>query len=106
MAELLGADQVRSALGSRTGWSGGTAQISRTVTFPDFPTAVEAVRQVAEVAEELDHHPDMDIRWRQVTFHCATHSAGGVTAKDVDLAEHIDRIVTDAGGTDPAPAGA
>jgi 4a-hydroxytetrahydrobiopterin dehydratase len=45
------------------------------------------------VAEELDHHPDIDIRWRNLTFACATHSAGGVTARDIELAGRIDEIV-------------
>jgi len=52
------------------------------------------------VAEELDHHPDIDIRWRNLTFHCATHSAGGVTARDLDLAARIDEIIAAAGGQD------
>ena len=56
------------------------------------------VDRVAEVAEELDHHPDIDIRWRTLTFACATHSAGGVTAKDLTLAARIDEIVRSAAG--------
>jgi len=51
------------------------------------------VDRVAEAAEAADHHPDIDIRWRTLTFTLATHSAGGVTAKDVDLAGTIDEIV-------------
>ncbi|HEY8472101.1 MAG TPA: 4a-hydroxytetrahydrobiopterin dehydratase [Natronosporangium sp.] len=101
MAELLGPDEVRSALGARPGWSGDPSRISRTVAFPSFPAAIAAVDRVAVVAEELNHHPDIDIRWRNVTFHCTTHSAGGVTARDLDLATRIDEIVAAAGGTDP-----
>jgi 4a-hydroxytetrahydrobiopterin dehydratase len=100
MAELLEPDEVRSALGTRPGWSGDASAISRTVAFPSFPAAIAAVDRVAVVAEELDHHPDMDIRWRNVTFHCATHSAGGVTGHDLDLAARIDQIVAAAGGRD------
>jgi 4a-hydroxytetrahydrobiopterin dehydratase len=51
------------------------------------------VQQVAEVAEDLDHHPDIDIRWTTVTFTLSTHSAGGLTAKDLRLATDIDRLV-------------
>lgn len=101
MAELLGPDEVRSALGSRPGWSGDTARISRTVELGTFPEAIAVVDRVAEVAEELGHHPDIDIRWRTLTFHCATHSAGGVTARDLELAGRIDDIVAAAGGRDP-----
>jgi 4a-hydroxytetrahydrobiopterin dehydratase len=101
MAELLDPEEVRSALSARPGWSGDASAISRTVAFPSFPEAIAAVDRVAVVAEELDHHPDMDIRWRNVTFHCATHSAGGVTGRDLDLAARIDEIAAAAGGRDP-----
>lgn len=105
MAELLEPDEVRSALGTRPGWSGDASEISRAVAFPSFPAAIAAVDRVAVVAEELDHHPDIDIRWRNLTFHCATHSAGGVTARDLDLAARIDEIVAAAGGQDVSDAG-
>lgn len=97
MAELLEPDQVRSGLQERPRWSGDPAGITRTVTFASFPTAITAVDRVAVVAEELDHHPDMDIRWRTVTFRCVTHSAGGVTARDLELAGRVDRIVAELG---------
>ena len=58
------------------------------------------IDQVAVVAEEMDHHPDIDLRWRTLTFHCTTHSAGGVTGRDLDLAARIDEIVAAAGGRD------
>jgi 4a-hydroxytetrahydrobiopterin dehydratase len=102
---LLGPDEIRSALGTRPGWSGDPAVIMRTVSLPSFPEAIAVVGRVAEVAEELDHHPDIDIRWRDLTFRCATHSAGGVTARDLDLAARIDEIVAAAGGRDPDDAG-
>jgi 4a-hydroxytetrahydrobiopterin dehydratase len=56
---------------------------------------VEGVRRVAEAAERADHHPDIDIRWRTVTFTLATHSEGGITEKDVQLAREIDGLVGD-----------
>ena len=66
--------------------------------LPSFPVAITVVDRVAEVAEELDHHPDIDIRWRTLTFALATHSAGGVTEKDFGLAARIDEIVRVATG--------
>jgi 4a-hydroxytetrahydrobiopterin dehydratase len=87
-------------------WSGDPSGIARTVTFDSFPTAITAVNRVAAVAEELNHHPDMDIRWRSVTFRCVTHSAGGVTAQDLDLADRIDRIVAELGADRPEGNGA
>lgn len=105
MAELLGSDELQSALGTRPGWAGNPSAIARTVALPSFPEAIRVVGQVAEVAEQLDHHPDIDIRFRKVTFRCATHSAGGVTPKDLDLAERIDEIVAAAGGSDVGDSG-
>lgn len=102
MAELLDAEDVRSALGARPGWTGDEAVISRTVELASFPAAIALVDRVAVVAEEANHHPDIDIRWRRVTFRCATHSAGGVTQKDLDLASRIDDLVASADGRDEA----
>jgi len=93
MAELLSADEVASGLADVNDWSGDTSGITRTISLPTFPAAIDVVDRVAMVAEELDHHPDIDIRWRKLTFECSTHSAGGVTAKDFALASRIDEIV-------------
>lgn len=93
MAELLDADGVRDALAQLDDWQGDPEAIVRTVELGSFTEAVAVVDEVAEVAEELDHHPDMDIRFRTLRFRCVTHSAGGVTARDVRLARRIDDIV-------------
>jgi len=98
MADLLDADSLARALSGLDGWTGDPSGITRTAALPTFPAAIAVVDRVAEVAEELDHHPDIDIRWRNLTFTCATHSAGGVTGKDVDLAARIDEIVRAATG--------
>jgi 4a-hydroxytetrahydrobiopterin dehydratase len=92
---LLDADTVRAALAGLDDWGGGPDGISRTVRLPSFPAAIAVVDRVAEVAEEMDHHPDIDIRWRTLTFRCVTHSASGVTNRDVKLAQRIDRIVAE-----------
>ena len=96
MAELLDPDAVRTALTGVDGWEGGPDGIRRTVRLPSFPAAIAVVDRVAEVAEEMDHHPDIDIRWRTLTFHNVTYSAGGVTARDIALAQRIDGIIADA----------
>jgi 4a-hydroxytetrahydrobiopterin dehydratase len=93
MATLLSDDEIAAATAGLTGWSGDATGLRRTVSLATFPAAITVVDRVAEVAEELDHHPDIDIRWRTLTFACATHSAGGVTGKDVELAGRIDAIV-------------
>ncbi len=89
---------LAEALSRRSGWDGDRTAIRRTVEAPNFPAAIELVRAVAAVAEEMDHHPDMDIRWRRVTFTLSTHSAGGVTDLDLRLAEEIDRIAAGLAG--------
>jgi 4a-hydroxytetrahydrobiopterin dehydratase len=96
MAELLDADSLRDAVAVLDGWEGGPEAIVRTVGLRSFPIAIQVVDRVAEIAEEMDHHPDIDIRWRTLTFRCVTHSAGGVTTRDIALANRIDRILADA----------
>lgn len=92
MPARLSAEDVRSELATLPGWSGDAFGIRRTIDAPSFPAAVSLVDRVAEVAEQRDHHPDIDIRWRSVTFTLSTHSEGGVTALDVELARRIDEL--------------
>jgi 4a-hydroxytetrahydrobiopterin dehydratase len=99
MPHTLSAAQTADALAGMEGWTltgpgaGGGAAISRTEEFASFPIAIDVVDQVARDAEEMDHHPDIDIRWRTVTFRCTTHSAGGVTELDLQLARRIEAII-------------
>jgi 4a-hydroxytetrahydrobiopterin dehydratase len=92
MPDLLPAPALAAALTHLPRWAGGPTGIARTVEAASFPAAIALVDAVALVAEETDHHPDIDIRWRTVTFTLCTHSAGGVTALDLRLAEAIDRL--------------
>ena len=96
MVEPLDADGVRKSLATLSGWAGDTSEISRTVELPGFPAAITVVDRVAEVAESMDHHPDIDIRWATLTFRCATHTAGGVTDLDITLAGNINAIIDQA----------
>jgi 4a-hydroxytetrahydrobiopterin dehydratase len=70
----------------------------RTAKLPSFPAAITVVDRVAEIAEQRNHHPDIDIRWRTLTFRCSTHSAGGITEADVELAGSISEQLDAAGG--------
>jgi 4a-hydroxytetrahydrobiopterin dehydratase len=88
----LSADDVSTALSGLPLWSGGPEGIERTLELPSFRTAVEAVSMIADVAEQLDHHPDMDLRWRKVRVAVSTHSAGGVTELDLELARRVDAL--------------
>jgi 4a-hydroxytetrahydrobiopterin dehydratase len=72
---------------------GGPAPMrSRTFEFPTFPAAIAFVSRIADEAERMDHHPDIDIRYTKVTCSLSTHSAGGITSKDFKLAEAIDAV--------------
>jgi 4a-hydroxytetrahydrobiopterin dehydratase len=93
MPEVLGDEEINSALGSLPGWERDGDALVRTVELADFPQAIQVVARVAEIAENDNHHPDIDIRWRTLTFRCSTHSDGGVTAKDVSLAQEINGVV-------------
>jgi 4a-hydroxytetrahydrobiopterin dehydratase len=96
MSELLTAADVEARLGQLPGWSSadvGGAALTRTFKFDDFKAALSFVNRVGDVAEQLDHHPDVDIRWNKVTLTLSTHSAGGLTERDFTLAHRIsDRV--------------
>ena len=92
MSALIGPAALATAMETLPLWSGSTTSLERTITAPDFLTAVRVVDDVAVAAEEANHHPDIDIRWRRVRFALSTHDAGGVTEKDLDLARTIDSI--------------
>ena len=94
MTELLSDDQVQQALGGLDGWRQDRQELVRVVELADFPTAIVVVDRVAEVAEAAQHHPDIDIRWRTVTFRLTTHDQGGRTSKDGQVAERINAIVS------------
>jgi 4a-hydroxytetrahydrobiopterin dehydratase len=74
-------------------WRREGDEIRRSITAPDFPTAIRIVDEIAVEAEALNHHPDIDIRWRTLHLALTTHDKGGLTELDFDLAARIDAIV-------------
>jgi 4a-hydroxytetrahydrobiopterin dehydratase len=68
---------------------GSAGQLRIRLQLPSFAAALELIQRVGATSEELDHHPDIDLRWRTVTFGLSTHSAGGVTKLDIELARRI-----------------
>jgi len=90
---VLTDDEVDSAAANLDGWQRTDGALRRSVKFETFLSGINAVGRVAEHAESRDHHPDIDIRWRTVTFALVTHSEGGITAKDVQMAGEIDEIL-------------
>jgi 4a-hydroxytetrahydrobiopterin dehydratase len=90
---LLSQGDVETRLAMlHAGWSGTTEKLARSIEFADFPTAVEFINRLAPQCEELDHHPDLALRWRWVDVELSTHSAGGVTELDATLAGIVDEV--------------
>jgi 4a-hydroxytetrahydrobiopterin dehydratase len=88
---LLSEDEIKERLARLRGWERRGNEIRRTWAFADFGSSMAFVNEVAALAEAADHHPDIDIRYSKVTLALSTHSAGGLTARDFDLAEAIGR---------------
>ena len=89
----LSPDEITAALSGLPLWSGNGEGLHRSVETAGFPDAVAAIVRLGFVAEELDHHPDVDLRWRTLHLTLATHSAGGVTELDLRLARRIDELL-------------
>ena len=87
---LLPDTEIEAFLEAHTGWSRGGNEITRTFEFADFNESMGFVTRVALAAEKANHHPDIDIRWNKVTLTLSTHSEGGLTARDLDLADQAD----------------
>ena len=97
MADLIKADELKNRLKKIPEWELEKKHIERTFEFDEFSEAIDFVNSVAEVAEEEEHHPDIDIRFNKVRLILSTHSKGGLTDLDFSLAERIDtRIRFDA----------
>ncbi len=99
MPELLNPEAIQTLLMEIPNWELEGDMISRTVEFPSFLEAVDAVNNIAREAEAMDHHPDIDIRWRTVRLALSTHSAGGLTTLDFQLAKKLDQLLPSYGTT-------
>jgi 4a-hydroxytetrahydrobiopterin dehydratase len=93
MRKPLTQDEVQNALGKLPGWSTDGSALTRTFRFDKFADGIAFVQRVARAADEADHHPDIDIRYTNITMRLSTHDAGGITPADVRLAEQIDSLV-------------
>ena len=89
----LSPDEIAAALHGLPLWSGDGDGLHRRVELPTFRDAVAAIVAIADVAEEMDHHPDVDLRWRTLHLTLVSHSAGGVTDLDLQLARRIDALL-------------
>jgi 4a-hydroxytetrahydrobiopterin dehydratase len=92
MTHLLTQSEIEHELATLDGWTQAGNEISRTFALPSFPAALAFASAVGHLAERADHHPDILIQYRKVTLTLSTHSAGGLTEKDFDLANEINAI--------------
>ncbi len=97
--QRLTAEELTAGLLQIPSWTKFGEAISRAIVYPTFLAAIEAVNRIAAVAETLDHHPDIDIRWRTLHLTLTTHDVGGLTELDLDLAGKIDAITDELGGS-------
>lgn len=90
----LADDAIDARLAALTGWEREGGEIVKTFQLPTFPDAIAFVACIADRAEAANHHPDIDIRWRNVRIVLSTHDAGGLTDLDFDLAAEIEACRT------------
>ena len=93
MSDLLEDEDLSSALKKCPEWEYEKNAITRTFEFEEFMEAIDFVNDLAEIADEAQHHPDIRIRYTKVTLILTTHDAGGVTEADIELAQRIDNLV-------------
>ena len=90
--------QVTAALAELPGWERHGDEIVRELRLGDFKAVVALVVALAFEAEAADHHPDLDIRYNRLTVRLSTHSEGGITGKDIELAGAVERLAGSAPG--------
>ncbi len=93
MAELLGEEEIEQRIDELGDWEREGDEIQKVFEFEDFSAAIKFVNEVAKLADRYDHHPDMDIRWNRVRLGLSTHSEGGLTSRDFDVAGEIEQSI-------------
>ncbi|MGO8757800.1 MAG: 4a-hydroxytetrahydrobiopterin dehydratase [Terracidiphilus sp.] len=89
---ILSPQAAQSRLAALLGWQIESGELVRTFQLPDFRAALAFVNRVGEFAEQAGHHPDIDIRYNRVRLALVTHSAGGLTEKDFELAGKVQEL--------------
>ena len=87
----LSEQEIADGLKRLSGWTREGQAIKKTFSFAKFADGIRFVDRVAVAADAMDHHPDIDVRYTAVTMTLSTHSAGGLSRKDFELAERIER---------------
>ncbi len=94
MADLLDEEEIEQRLDEMGDWEREGDEIQKVFEFDDFATAIKFVTDVAKLADRHDHHPDIDIRWNKVKLVLTTHSEGGLTHLDFDIANEIEQSIS------------
>ncbi|GMV03802.1 MAG: putative pterin-4-alpha-carbinolamine dehydratase [Gemmatimonadota bacterium] len=94
--EKLNNQSIQAWMKAHSGWSRKSNALVKEYKFPRFRDSIVFVNRIATLADDADHHPDIDIRYNRVFITLSTHSAGGITDKDLKLAEQLD-FATSAG---------
>ncbi len=89
---LLSEREIESRLAGLAGWRHGAGSISKSFECGDFVGSVKFLDSLVEPAEAMGHHPDLEVSWDKVTVTISTHSEGGLTAADFELAERVDAL--------------
>jgi 4a-hydroxytetrahydrobiopterin dehydratase len=87
---VLNDDEITARLGELDGWERDGDSLRKEFKLDDFKGSVDFVNRITPEAEEMNHHPDLEISWNTVTVSLSTHSEGGITGNDFTLAERID----------------
>jgi 4a-hydroxytetrahydrobiopterin dehydratase len=93
VVDLLDDEEIQQRLDELGDWEREGEEIHKVFEFDDFKGAIDFVNEVARLAERYDHHPDIDIRWNKVRLALSTHSEGGLTPWDFDLANDIEQTI-------------
>jgi len=92
VSSVLNRSEIQSALQTLPGWQRRDDAIERVLQFPNFVAAMKFVNQVAVAAEAANHHPDILINYNKVSLTLTSHDSGGVTQRDIHMAEKINEI--------------
>jgi 4a-hydroxytetrahydrobiopterin dehydratase len=87
---VLSDDEIQARLGELEGWERAGDALRKEFKLDDFNGSVDFLNRVTPIAEEMNHHPDVSISWNKVTMSLSTHSQGGITENDFELARRID----------------
>ena len=93
MTDLLGETEIYARLVDVPAWIREGNAVSRTVRFDTFAEGIDFISRLAPLADEADHHPDIDIRYRNVKFLLTSHDSGGITGRDFAMAAKIDGLL-------------